>query len=99
MSPGSIGQLAVPLRNQIASKSNGSGVKLGWLTEIASPDLARKKGKMKQVGQSKNTLSFKLKEKKGKRTVPYKKGKYMLKVSAFDKKNMNKQWTDEFEVI
>ena len=27
LEPGSIGQLAVPLRNQIASKSNGSGVK------------------------------------------------------------------------
>ena len=55
--------------------------------------------KMKQVDQSKNTLSFKLKQRKGKNTINYKKGKYLLKVSAFDKKNKNNQWTDEFEVV
>ena len=55
--------------------------------------------KMKQVDQAKNMLSFKLKERKKKRTVNYKKGLYVLKVSAFDKKNKNYQWTDEFEVV
>ena len=34
LEPGSIGQLAVPLRNQTASKSNGSGVELCY-REIA----------------------------------------------------------------
>ena len=56
-------------------------------------------GKMKQVDQAKNTLSFKLKERKKKRTINYKKGLYVLKVSAFDKKNKNYQWTDEFEIV
>ena len=55
--------------------------------------------KMKQVDQAKNMLSFKLKERKKKRTINYKKGLYILKVSAFDKKNKNYQWTDEFEIV
>ena len=55
--------------------------------------------KMKQVDQAKNMLSFKLKERKGKRTVNYKIGKYILKVSAYNKKNKNQQWTDVFEIV
>ena len=55
--------------------------------------------KMKQVDQAKNMLSFKLKERKGKRTVNYKTGLYILKVSAFNKKNKNYQWTDVFEIV
>ena len=52
-----------------------------------------------QIDQSKNTLSFKLKEKKGKRTVPYKKGNYHLLVWAYDKKGKSNKWKDEFEVV
>jgi len=94
--------------NWIKTKE-GNGIKAGntlivKITDarIVSGWIAKKTfygRKMKQVGQSKNTLSFKLKEKKGKRTVPYKKGNYILKVSAFDKKNKNNQWSDEFEVV
>ena len=94
--------------NWIKTKE-GNGIKAGNTLIVKKTDARIVSGwiakktfygrKMKQVDQSKNTLSFKLKEKKGKRTVPYKKGKYMLKVSAFDSKDKNNTWTDEFEVV
>ena len=94
--------------NWIKTKE-GNGIKAGntlivKITDarIVSGWIAKKTWygrKMKQVDQSKNTLSFKLKQRKGKNTINYKKGKYLLKVSAFDKKNKNNQWTDEFEIV
>jgi len=92
--------------NWIKTKE-GNGIKAGntlivKITDarIVSGWIAKKTfygRKMKQVGQSKNTLSFKLKERKGKRTIPYKKGNYRLKVSAFYKKMKNTQCSNEFE--
>ena len=52
-----------------------------------------------QIGQGKTLVSFKLKEKKGKKTVPYKTGRYILKISATGKNNISNTWTDKFEVI
>ena len=83
----------------------GNGIKTGQTltvkiseARIVSGWIARKTfygRKMVQVDQSKNTLSFKLKTRKGN----YKTGHYILKVSAFDKKNKNQLWTDEFDVV
>ena len=55
--------------------------------------------KIMQIGQGKSHVSFKLKEKKRKKTVPYKTGTYTLKISATGKNNKSNTWTDEFEVI
>ena len=55
--------------------------------------------KIMQVAQGKSFVSFKLKEKKGKKTIPYKTGRYILKISATGKTNISNTWTDEFEVI
>ena len=52
-----------------------------------------------QLDQGKTILSFKLKEKKGKKTVPYKTGSYILKISATDKSNKSNTWQDQFEVV
>ena len=94
--------------NWIKTK-DGNGIKTGHtlivkVTEarIITGIVSRKTfyGKKRlQIGQSKNTLSLKLKEKKGKLTVNYKKGNYVLLVWAYDKKGKQNKWTDEFEVI
>ena len=55
--------------------------------------------KIMQIGQGKTLVSFKLKEKKRKKTVPYKTGRYILKISATGKNNKSNTWTDEFEVV
>ena len=55
--------------------------------------------KIMQIDQGKTILSFKLKEKKGKKTVPYQTGRYILKISATNKSNNSNTWTDEFEVV
>ena len=52
-----------------------------------------------QVAQGKSLVSFKLKEKKRKKTVPYKTGTYILKISATGKNNKSNTWTDDFEVV
>ena len=55
--------------------------------------------KIMQVAQGKSLISFKLKEKKRKKTVPYKTGTYTLKISATSKNNKSNTWTDDFEVV
>jgi len=94
--------------NWIKTKE-GNGIKTGNTITVKVIDAITVSGwiakktwygrKMKQVDQAKNMLSFKLKERKGKRTVNYKIGKYILKVSATAKNNKSNTWTDEFEIV
>ena len=94
--------------NWIKTK-NGNGIKSNTVlivkiegARIVSGWIAKKTfygRKMLQVAQDKHTLKFKLKKYKHKRLVGYDTGKYILKVSAFDSQNKNRQWSDEFEVI
>ena len=80
--------------NTITVKVVGAITVSGWI--------ARKTWygkKIMQIGQGKTLVSFKLKEKKGKKTVPYKTGRYILKISATGKNNISNTWTDKFEVI
>ena len=80
--------------NTITVKGIGAITISGWI--------ARKTWhgkKIMQIGQGKTLVSFKLKEKKRKKTVPYKTGRYILKISATGKNNKSNTWTDEFEVI
>ena len=80
--------------NSITVKVIGATTVSGWI--------ARKTWhgkKIMQIDQGKTILSFKLKEKKGKKTVPYKTGSYILKISATDKSNKSNTWQDQFEVI
>jgi hypothetical protein len=55
--------------------------------------------RLKQVDQGKNSLSFKLKERKRGKLTSYPKGKYQLRVSAYDKRNRQQIWTEEFEIV
>ena len=74
----------------------GNGIKTGNTITVKVIDaitvsgwIARKTWhgkKIMQIGQGKSLVSFKLKEKKRKKTVPYKIGRYILKISATDKK-------------
>jgi len=52
-----------------------------------------------QIAQGKTIVSFKLKKKKGKKTVPYDNGHYKLIVRASDKNHKGYGWKDEFEVV
>ena len=52
-----------------------------------------------QVAQGKCLVSFKLKERKMGKTVPYKTGRYTLKISATSKTDKSNTWTDDFEVV
>ena len=94
--------------NWIKTK-DGNGIKTGnkILVEVnkaitVSGWIAKKTWhgrKIMQVAQGKSFVIFKLKERKGKKTVPYKTGTYILKISATGKNNKSNTWTDEFEVI
>ena len=94
--------------NWIKTK-NGNGIKTGNTITVKVIDaitvsgwIARKTWhgkKIMQIGQGKSLVSFKLKEKKGKKTVPYKTGTYILKISGTAINNKSTTWTDEFEVI
>ena len=94
--------------NWIKTK-NGNGIKTGNTIIVKVIDaitisgwIARKTWhgrKIMQIGQGKSLVSFKLKEKKRKKTVPYKTGTYILKISATGTKNKSYTWTDEFEVV
>ena len=89
--------------------ASGNGIKTGNTITVkvvgaitVSGWIARKTWhgkKIMQIGQGKTLVSFKLKEKKDKKTIPYKTGRYILKISATDKNNNSNKWTDEFEVI
>ena len=94
--------------NWIKTKK-GNGIKTGNTITVkvvnaitVSGWIARKTWhgkKIMQIGQGKTLVSFKLKEKKGKKTVPYKTGTYILKISATAINNKSTTWTDEFEVV
>ena len=94
--------------NWIKTKK-GNGIKTGNTITVKVIDaitisgwIARKTWhgrKIMQIGQGKTLVSFKLKDKKRKKTVPYKTGTYILKISATDTKNKSYTWTDEFEVV
>ena len=87
----------------------GNGIKTGNTITVKVIDaitvsgwIARKTWhgkKIMQIGQGKTLVSFKLKEKKWRKTKPYKTGRYILKISATGKNNKSNTWTDEFEVI
>jgi hypothetical protein len=51
--------------------------------------------KMLLIDQGKDKLKFLLKKKGGN----FETGKYILKVVAYDKKQMKNTWTDEFEIV
>ena len=88
---------------------DGNGIKTGNTITVKVIDaitisgwIARKTWhgrKIMQIGQGKSLVSFKLKEKKRKKTIPYKTGTYILKISATAKNNKSNTWTDEFEVV
>jgi len=80
--------------NTITVKVIGAITVSGW---IAKKTWHGKK--IMQIGQGKTLVSFKLKEKKWRKTKPYKTGRYILKISATGKNNKSNTWTDEFEVI
>ena len=94
--------------NWIKTKE-GNGIKTGKTITVKVIDaitisgwIARKTWhgkKIMQIGQGKTLLSFKLKEKKRKKTVNYKLGRYILKISATGKNNKSNTWTDEFEIV
>ena len=94
--------------NWIKTK-NGNGIKTGNTITVKVIDAITISGwiakktwqgkKIMQIGQGKSIVSFKLKEKKRKKPVPYKTGRYILKISATGKNNKSNTWTDEFEVI
>ena len=94
--------------NWIKTK-NGNGIKTGNTITVKVIDaitvsgwIARKSWhgrKIMQVAQGKCLVSFKLKKKKRKKTVPYKTGTYTLKISATSKNNKSNTWTDDFEVV
>ena len=94
--------------NWIKTKK-GNGIKTGTVLIVQIEGASTVSGwiakktwygrKMLQVAQNKHTLKFKLKKYKHKKLIGYDTGKYILKVSAFDSKNKNRQWTDRFEVI
>jgi len=87
----------------------GNGIKTGNTITVKVIDaitvsgwIARKTWhgrKIMQVAQGKCLVSFKLKKKKRKKTVPYKTGTYTLKISATSKNNKSNTWTDDFEVV
>ena len=80
--------------NSIIVKVNEAITVSGWI--------ARKTWhgkKIMQVAQGKSHVSFKLKEKRMGKTVPYKTGRYTLKISATSKTNKSNTWTDDFEVV
>ena len=87
----------------------GNGIKTGNTITVKVIDaitvsgwIARKTWhgrKIMQVAQGKCLVSFKLKKKKSKKTVPYKTGTYTLKISATSKNNKSNTWTDDFEVV
>ena len=94
--------------NWIKTK-NGNGIKTGNSIIVkvneaitVSGWIARKTWhgrKIMQIGQGKTLVSFKLKEKRMGKTVPYKTGRYTLKISATSKTNKSNTWTDDFEVV
>ena len=94
--------------NWIKTKK-GNGIKTGNTITVKVIDAITISGwiakktwygkKIMQIGQGKTLLSFKLKEKKGKKTVPYKTGRYILKISATGKNKKSNTWTDNFLVV
>lgn len=80
--------------NSIIVKVNDAITVSGWI--------ARKTWhgkKIMQVAQGRTYVSFKLKEKRMGKILPYKTGRYILKISATGKTNKSNTWTDEFEVV